>query len=98
MRFFGMRVLRNTPGELWSALDEGETVVLTADGKPRGIILPASEADFEQTIEVLRRLRFQLALERGWAAARAGGAEQIPDGEIEKEISGVRRRRARRAS
>jgi antitoxin (DNA-binding transcriptional repressor) of toxin-antitoxin stability system len=98
MRFFGVRVLRNTPGELWSALDEGETVVLTTDGKPRGIILPTSEADFEQTIEVLRRLRFQLALERGWAAARASGSEQITDAEIEKEIAAARRKRARRAS
>ncbi|HUF49685.1 MAG TPA: hypothetical protein VMN60_02555 [Longimicrobiales bacterium] len=98
MRFFGIRVLRNTPGELWAALDEAETVVLTADGKPRGIILATSEADFEDTLEVLRRVRFQLALERAWAAARESGAEQISDTEIEKEIAAVRRARARRAS
>jgi hypothetical protein len=98
MRFFGMRVLRNNPGEFWSALDEGETVVLTAGGKPRGIMLATSEAEFEQTLELLRRLRYQIALERAWAAARAGGAEQITEAEIEKEITAVRRTRARRAS
>lgn len=96
MRFFGMRVMRNNPGELWSALDAGETVVLTADGKPRGIMVATSEAEFEQTMEVLRRVRFQLALERAWAAARASGAEQITDAEIDKEIAAVRR--ARQAS
>jgi len=98
MRFLGIRVLRNTPGELWSALDEGETVVLTADGKPRGIILSTSETDFEDTLETLRRVRFQLALDRTWAAAREKGAEQISDAEIQREIAAVRRARARRAS
>jgi PHD/YefM family antitoxin component YafN of YafNO toxin-antitoxin module len=98
MRFFGMRILRNNPGELWSALDEGETVVLTADGKPRGIILGTSEGEFEQTMEALRRVRFQLALERTWAAARASGAEQITDADLEEEIAATRRGRARRTS
>ena len=93
-----MRILRNNPGELWSALDKGETVVLTADGKPRGIILGTSEDEFEQTMEVLRRVRFQLALERTWAAARASGAEQITEAEIEKEIAATRRARTRRSS
>lgn len=98
MRFFGTRVLRNNPGEFWAALDEGDTVVLTADGKPRGIILPTSEADFEKVIDVLRRVRYQMALEQAWAAARESGADRISDSEIEKEIAAVRRTRARRAS
>jgi hypothetical protein len=72
--------------------------VLTSDGKPRAIILPTSEADFEQSLEVLRRVRFQLALERAWAAASATGADQITEADIEKEIASVRGRRARRAS
>jgi len=98
MRFFGMRILRNTPGELWSALDEGETVVLTVDGKPRGIILGTSEEDFEETLEVLRRVRLRLALERAWAEARESGADQISDADIEREIAAVRHARTRRAS
>lgn len=96
MRFFGTRILRNNPGEFWAALDEGETVVLTADGKPRGIILPTSEAEFEQAIDVLRRVRYQVALERAWAAARESGADQISEAEIEEEIAAVRRARTRR--
>ena len=100
MRFFGMRILRNNPGQLWSTLDQGETVVLTADGKPRGIILRTSEEEFEQTMEVVRRVQspVQVALKRTWAAARASGSEQITDDEIEKEIDATRRARARRAS
>lgn len=98
MKFVGTRVLRNNPSQLWSALEEGETVVLTVDGKPRGIILPTSEGVFEQSIEIVRRVRYQLALERAWAAARASGAEQINDAAIEKEITAARRARARRAS
>ena len=98
MRFFGIRVLRNTPGELWSALDEGETVVLTADGKPRGIIVATSEEEFEETLEVLRRVRFQRALERAWESARESGAEQTLEDDVDREIAAVHRKRARRAS
>lgn len=90
--------LRNTPGELWSALDEGEMVVLMADGKPRGIIVATSEEDFEETLEVLRRVRFQRALEGAWESARESGAEQISDDDLEREIAVLRRKRARRAS
>ncbi len=97
MRFFGTRVLRNNPGALWAALDSGDTVVLTAEGKPRGLILATSEDDFEQVLDVLRRLRLQLATERAWAAARASGADQLTDTDIEKEIAAARRAR-RRAS
>src|SRR5688500_1399600 len=98
MRIFAIRVLRNNPGELWSALEEGETVVLTREGKPGGIILPTSEGEFEQTLEVLRRVQFQFALKGAWSAARASGAEQVTDAEIDKEIAAVRRKRRRRAS
>ncbi|MQA89400.1 MAG: hypothetical protein GEU90_04075 [Gemmatimonas sp.] len=98
MRFFGTRILRNNPGEFWAALEEGETVVLTAEGKPRGIILPTSEGEFEQVMDVLRRVRYQLALERAWAAARESGADRISDEEIEEEIAAVRRARTRRVS
>ncbi|MGH7468683.1 MAG: hypothetical protein ACRENP_12060 [Longimicrobiales bacterium] len=98
MRFLGTRILRNNPSQLWDALDHGETIVLTADGKPRGIILATSEGEFEQSIEIVRRVQYQLALERAWASARASGAERITDAEMEKEIAAARRTRARRAS
>jgi putative PIN family toxin of toxin-antitoxin system len=54
MRYVSIRELRNRPGRVWSVLSK-EDVVLTASGKPMGILLGVDEARLDETVDAIRR-------------------------------------------
>ncbi len=95
VKFLSSRDLRNTPGALWEALESGASVALTANGKPKALVIGVGEDDFEETLRDLARLRLMRAVRAAQAEAARTGANQISEAEIEAEIQQVRRERAR---
>ena len=93
VKFLSSRDVRNTPGALWEALESGANVALTANGKPKALVIGVGEDDFEETLRDLGRLRLMRAVRAAQAEAARTGANQISDAEIEAEIQQARRER-----
>lgn len=74
---------------MWKELAEGE-LVLTANGKPVGVLIGVQESDLVQTPTVLRRSRAALAVSRMREAAAEAGLDRLKAAEIEKETRAVR--------
>ena len=75
MKFISVRELRNRPGVVWEEL-QGEDLVLTANGKPVGILLGVANEDIEDTIESVRRARALQAVSKMRRRAAATGRWQ----------------------
>lgn len=89
MRFVSVRELRNHPGEVWKRLAESD-LVLTANGKPRGILLGVEEDELEELLDTLRQARATRALTRIRERAAAADLDRLPPDAIEREIAASR--------
>lgn len=89
MKFISVRDLRNRPGDVWEQLREDD-LVLTANGKPRGILVTVGKDDLEEALEFLRRARSITALSRMRNRAAEAGTDTLPSEEVEREIRAAR--------
>ena len=94
MRFLSVRELRNEPGKVWRELEQ-EDLVVTANGRPVGILVSVKEGDLEQTLLALRRARAAVAVSRMRRRAAERRTERLSAAEIDREIRAVRRRATR---
>lgn len=92
MKYVSIRELRNRPGRVWSTLSK-EDVVLTANGKPMGVLVGVDETRLDDTVEAIRRAKAVLAVSRIRRKAAQTGTDRISMEEINREIRGVRARR-----
>ncbi len=92
MKYVSIRELRNRPGRVWSVLSKDD-VVLTANGKPMGVLLGVDETRLDDTVAAIRRARAILAVSRMRRRAAETGKDRMPMAEINREIAAVRRRR-----
>ncbi len=92
MRYVSVRDLRNRPGRLWATLSKTD-VVLTSNGKPRGVLVGVDEARLDDTVEAIRRAKAILAVSRMRKKAGEAGLNRLSMAEINKEIREARRRR-----
>ncbi len=92
MKYVSIRELRNRPGRVWSVLSK-EDVVLTANGKPMGVLLGVDETRLDDTVAAIRRARAILAVSRMRRRAAETGKDRMSMAEINREIAAVRRRR-----
>lgn len=94
MKFITMRELRNQTTQVIDELD-GDTGVITSNGKPVGILLRVGEDQFEETLSTLRQARAAAAVSRLRDSARESGAADLDPEEIEREIRAARDDRRR---
>lgn len=94
MKFVSVRELRNRPGDVWKRLREDD-LVLTASGKPRGILVGLEDDDLERAIESLRRARAMAAVSRMRRDAAEAEVDRTPAEEIDREIRAARSERKR---
>jgi len=92
MKYVSVRELRNRPGKVWATLSKAD-VVLTANGKPMGVLVGVDEARLDETVDAIRRARATLAVSRMRKRAAEGEASRLSMAEINREIREVRRRR-----
>ena len=95
MKFVSVRDLRNAPSEVWDALEEGGDLVLTANGRPKALVVRVDENDLDSTVVALRRARAQVAVSRMRAGARRSDAASLSQREIDAEIKAARKTRQR---
>jgi hypothetical protein len=87
------RELAASPARVWQLLEKEGSVVITKDGKPRGILLPTSEETLLEDLEaqIIDQARRAVSQTRQQVARTS-----LPtDDDIEKEIKEVRRSRRR---
>jgi hypothetical protein len=93
MKMIPSRELAASPARVWQLLEKEGSIVITKDGKPRGILLPTSEETLVEDLEaqLLDRAR------RAVSQIRQRGAQTgVPTSvDIEREIKEVRKNRRR---
>ncbi len=98
MKFVSSRELRNRPGAVWSLLRAEQDLVITANGKPIGVMTAVNEGSLEDVLATLRQGRAQSAVARLRREAVRTGVDQLPDREIARVIARARRGGRRRVS
>ncbi|NCO67097.1 MAG: prevent-host-death protein [Nitrospirae bacterium CG_4_10_14_0_8_um_filter_41_23] len=93
MKFVTVRDFRIRPGEVWKNLEKDEEVIITSNGKPIAMLTGISDVTFDETLEVFRRTKAELAISRMRKAAVKKGLSGISREEIEAEIKAVRKER-----
>lgn len=92
MRFVSIRDLRNTPSDVWDAL-ETDDLVLTSNGKPKAVLVRVDNDDLERTLTALQRARAQAAVSRLRTHSATSGLDQADLDAINHEISESRKSR-----
>ena len=92
MRFVSVRELRNSPGKLWASLSKAD-VVLTANGKPMGVLVGVDESRLDETVDAIRRAKAAMAVSRMRKRAAEAGTSRLTMAEINREVREVRRKR-----
>jgi len=92
VRFLTVRELKAAPGRLWRS-SEDEDIVVTSNGRPVALLTKLDESSFERELELRRRTRALLNLERVHRFAERHGLDCLSDEDIQAEISAVRLQR-----
>ena len=89
MKFVSTREFRNRPGHV-RALAQKDDLVLTAKGKPIGILVGVEADDLEEMARAIRQARAQRALSRMRRHAARRGLDRLPPRAVAAEIRAVR--------
>ncbi len=95
MRFITVGDLRSRPSQVWQQLAQEKELVITKDGKPIALLVPASEDMLEEQLRAHRcALAMQAAAAMQEASARRG-LDRMNLEEINAVIREVRKKRVR---
>lgn len=97
MDYVTVRELREQSGAIWQRIEAGEEFVVTRNGKPIALLMHTEPGEVEQALRAHRAARFGAVLKRLQDQARASGASQLSDDDIQAEIDAVRTERRARA-
>lgn len=98
MDYVTVRELREKSGEIWRRVEAGEEFVVTRNGKPFALLVHTESSTVEERLRALRLRRFGETVDAIRQQARASGADQLTDADIEAEIASVRKARRERAA
>lgn len=84
------------PGELWRRIEAGQAVGIARRGAPIAVVIGIG-LDEAAVLRAYRAARFGAVVRRMQESARASGADQLTDEEIQAEIHAVRRERVAQA-
>ncbi|MCL2495398.1 MAG: type II toxin-antitoxin system Phd/YefM family antitoxin [Oscillospiraceae bacterium] len=93
MHFYSVRDFRNSAKQVWDTLDARHDVVITNNGKPRAVMLPVSEDDFEDVMTLLMQARALWALRSIQQDAVKSGVSGMGMDDIDAEIAAARAER-----
>jgi len=89
VKFVTTREFRNRPGHV-RALAQKDDLVLTAKGKPIGILVGVGGDDLEEMARAIRQARAQRALSRMRREAVRRGLDRLPLSAVAAEIRAAR--------
>lgn len=84
------------PGRALAAVARAGRVLLTANGKPKAIMIPTSEATFSSDLEMLDRVALTRVVEAIRANSVRQGTDALAMDDIDAEIAAARSQRRRR--
>lgn len=84
------------PGRALAAVGRAGRVLVTANGKPKAIMIPTSEETFSRDLEMLDRVALTQAVEAIRSDSVMNGTDAITMEEIDAEVAAVRTARRRR--
>ncbi len=89
-KWLASRELSAHPGRALAAVSRVGRVLVTANGKPKAIMIPTSEETFARDLEMLDRVALVRAIEGIRTDSVKAGTDMISADEIEAEIAGTR--------
>jgi len=89
------RDLVASPAKVWKLLEAEGSVVITKDGRPRGILLPTSDATLLDDLQEQTRARARRAVSEIRRQSAKLGLDKLRSEEIDAEIKAARRQRRR---
>ena len=96
-KWLASRELSAHPGRALAAVNRSGRVLVTANGKPRAIMIPTSEESFARDLEMLDRVALAEAVASIRAASVREGTDALSAEEVAAEVAAVRaQRRGRR--
>ena len=96
VKWIPSRELSAHPGRALAAVSRAGRVLVTANGKPRAIMIPTSEETFARDLEMLDRVTLTRAVEAIRADSVMNGTDDLTLEEIGAEVAAVRNSRRRR--
>jgi len=94
-KWIASREFSARPGRALAAVSRAGRVLVTANGKPKAIMIPTSEATFASDLAMLDRVVLTRAVEAIRAESVVHGTDALTMAEIDAEIATVRRTRRR---
>jgi antitoxin (DNA-binding transcriptional repressor) of toxin-antitoxin stability system len=91
MKNMPIRELRNRPGAARRELDAEHEVVLTSNGRPMALMVSLNENSLDETLEIVRLVRGQMALRALRREARERGVDKLTVDDIDAVIEETRR-------
>ena len=95
IKWLASRELSARPGRALAAVSRTGRVLVTANGKPKAIMIPTSEATFTRDMEMLDRVALAQAVEAIRADSVTNLTDAITMAEIDAEVAAARKARPR---
>ncbi|MBM3852894.1 MAG: hypothetical protein FJ399_07025 [Verrucomicrobia bacterium] len=95
-KWLASRELSAHPGRALATVSRAGRVLVTANGKPKAIMIPTSEATFAQDLAMLDRIALTQAVEAIRADSVANGTDALTMEAIDREVAGARAARRTR--
>lgn len=95
-KWLASRELSAHPGRALDAVSRAGRVLVTANGKPKAIMIPTSEESFARDLEMLDRVALANAVEAIRADSVRAGTDALSMPDIDAEIAAARAARRRR--
>ncbi len=96
MRIIPSRDLVASPAKVWKLLQTEGSVVITKDGKPRGILLPTSDVTLLEDLQDQIRARARRAISEVRRQAARRGTDRLSSEEIDAEVKAARKGRGQK--
>ena len=91
MKMVPSRALAANPGKVWGVLEKEGSVVITKDGKPRGILVRTSEETLLDDLHDQIHARARRAVSAVRREAARTGTVRLSTTEIDAEIASARK-------
>jgi hypothetical protein len=92
-KWLASREFSARPGRALAAVSRAGRVLVTANGKPKAIMIPTSEATFARDIAMLDRVALTQAVEAIRTESVANGTDALTMAEIDAEVAAARKAR-----
>ena len=84
MKFVPLRELRLRTAEILKMLQDEDEIVVTLNGKPASIMIPANEDDLDQVMSMIKRIKAKNALIR---MREKASENNITEYDVDEEIA-----------